>query len=212
MAGIMVEASLRPDDEMVFDDFTPQFLRLLGDLIELREISKESVIAQKLEGGHGGVMETTTTMRQSLEMDMTGSIIDLGWIAPLYYLATKCRNHRIRLHAVRLLRTTSHREGMYDASSAYEVVQKVMQIEEDGFFDGLLSGQEEDFDLDVVPTEQDVGGMPALPDERRLRRLRVLLLGTPMDRIRLMHSGVAGQGVDKVFLAEYIVKDRVWVP
>jgi hypothetical protein len=74
---------------------------------------------------------------------------DMGWIPPLYYTALKCRVHRIRLHAVRLLQSTTHREGVWDSTLTARIATKVMQLEERGMRSDTIIG--DDFALDEVP-------------------------------------------------------------
>jgi hypothetical protein len=62
-------------------------------------------------------------------LNMSRCIVDIGWIPPLYYTAIRCRIHRVRLHAIRLLESTSHREGICDARISAAVARTVMQLE-----------------------------------------------------------------------------------
>jgi hypothetical protein len=91
MAGIMVETSLRANDELEYDRHTDRFILLL---MQLANFWKTALKESHVRGLPGHLV------------DMSHSIIDVGWIPPLYYMATKCRIHRIRLHAIRLLECT----------------------------------------------------------------------------------------------------------
>lgn len=57
---------------------------------------------------------------------------DLGIVPPLYVVATKCRNHSIRWQAIRLLRSSSRREGMWDSLLTAHIGEWVASIEEGG--------------------------------------------------------------------------------
>ncbi|CAI4210240.1 unnamed protein product [Parascedosporium putredinis] len=57
---------------------------------------------------------------------------DLGIVPPLYVVATKCRNHSIRWQAIRLLRSSSRREGMWDSLLTAHIGEWVATIEEGG--------------------------------------------------------------------------------
>ena len=62
---------------------------------------------------------------------------DLGIVPPLYVVATKCRNHSIRWQAIRLLRSSSRREGMWDSNLSAHIGEWVASIEEE---EGLSPG------------------------------------------------------------------------
>ncbi|KAG5985519.1 hypothetical protein E4U54_006005 [Claviceps lovelessii] len=55
---------------------------------------------------------------------------DLGIVPPLYVVATKCREPRLRRQAIQLLRSSARREGMWDSELAANIGQWVMHIEE----------------------------------------------------------------------------------
>jgi hypothetical protein len=62
--------------------------------------------------------------------NLIGSIVDLGWIPPLYYTALKCRIQHFRMHAIQLLRSVSCNQGLWDASLTASIAEKVMELEE----------------------------------------------------------------------------------
>jgi hypothetical protein len=98
-------------------------------------------------------------------------IADIGWIPPLYYTALKCRNHRIRLHAIRLLKSVPHREGVWDSALAANVAEKVMQLEEHGIQGSSLL--ESDFTLDEVPWSSDWEQSGFLPEANLVHDVEV---------------------------------------
>ncbi|KAL7816366.1 hypothetical protein V8C44DRAFT_370140 [Trichoderma aethiopicum] len=55
---------------------------------------------------------------------------DLGIVPPLFVVATKCREPTVRREAIRLLRSSARREGMWDSELAANIAQWVMEIEE----------------------------------------------------------------------------------
>ena len=81
MANIMADACLWPDDESMFDSYTNQFVSLINQLANIWKISSSSSQVQALPGHL---------------MNMSRSVVDIGWIPPLYYAALKCRVHRVR--------------------------------------------------------------------------------------------------------------------
>ncbi|KAL7936777.1 hypothetical protein V8C35DRAFT_296438 [Trichoderma chlorosporum] len=55
---------------------------------------------------------------------------DLGIVPPLFVVATKCREPTVRREAIRLLRSSARREGMWDSELTANIAQWVMEIEE----------------------------------------------------------------------------------
>jgi hypothetical protein len=193
MASIMADMCLRPSDESVFDSHTNQFVLLIRQLASLWTTA------------------STTSPVQALPrhlMDMSRSVVDMGWIPPLYYAAVKCRVHRIRLQAIRLLESTSHREGIWDAKTAACVTRKVMEIEERDFYKDVDTA--DDFPLPSSPRPQDLS-LPTLPESYRIREVEVVLLGAPMDKV-LLFCKQKQEGLDcRVLISEYNVHLQHWI-
>ena len=165
MATIMTEVALRPGDEVVYDSHTGRFAHLIEISIELKKASSEWLSAPEHSGPH---------------FDMSRSIIDLGWIPPLFYTATKCRVRRIRLQAIRLLESAPHREGIWDARILVRVARRVMELEENDVCtddDDPISA----FALDSRPREQDLA-LPTVPESRRIREV-VISFSDESDRM-----------------------------
>ncbi|KAL1895523.1 hypothetical protein Cpir12675_003212 [Ceratocystis pirilliformis] len=55
---------------------------------------------------------------------------DLGIVPPLYVVATKCRNPVIRRRAIRLLQSSSRREGMWDSQLSARIGEYIAMLEE----------------------------------------------------------------------------------
>ncbi|KAG9236962.1 C6 zinc finger domain protein [Amylocarpus encephaloides] len=188
MATIMADASLKVDDEMVYDDYTDRFMLLITQLATLSTLTPV----------HGQPRRV---------MDMSHSVIDLGWIPLLYYTATKCRVHRIRLQAIRLLESRAHREGIWDSIVTACIARKVLQIEEGEFYEGLSI--DDDFPLLGCPSPEDLSA-PILPEIYRIRKLEVVLNGAPVDTISLFYGDML-DGVDcRVLLAEFDMNAKAW--
>ncbi|KAF2787515.1 hypothetical protein K505DRAFT_257553 [Melanomma pulvis-pyrius CBS 109.77] len=188
MGAIMVNTCLHPRDEMIFDYHTNQFIFLIMQLAGLRDVHLIKTLPGHL-------------------MDMSRSVVDFGWIPPLYITAVKCRVHRIRLQAIRLLESTSHREGIWDAKITACVARKVMEIEERDFYEN--EDTEDFFPLDSLPTPRDLD-LPVLPDSHRLREVEVVLSGAPVDRILLFCKRMQ-HGLDcRVLLSEFDVHLQRW--
>ncbi|EOA87701.1 hypothetical protein ACJQWK_02226 [Exserohilum turcicum] len=81
---------------------------------------------------HAHTIFTAYRLAQSIpgNVNLDDSVSESGFIAPLYYTGIKCRVGRVRRFAQRLLRVVPHKEGMWDAFVAANVVGRVMQLEE----------------------------------------------------------------------------------
>jgi len=187
MADIMAHACLQPACESIFDSHTDNFVSIITRLIDLRKIS---------EGFHRD------------NTDMSKSIVDMGWIPPLYYTAIKCRIHRVRLQAIKLLASTSHREGIWDANSAACVARKVMEIEERDFFKDIY--MDNDFHFSSPPEKRDFL-LPTLPNSYRIHEVQVLLPDDPLGNIVLVYRQRQNEDNWKVEMSEYHVLSDCWV-
>jgi hypothetical protein len=167
MAGIMASTCLRQDDESIFDAQTPRFVFILNQSIVMWQTNPSELPHIPLSWPR---------------IHMSRSIVDIGWIAPLYYTALKCRVHRVRLQAIRLLETTSYREGIWDSKISSCVARKVMEIEETGFYKEFDAADE--FLLSSSPRSQDLS-LPILPQADRIHEVRVALSDGPNDSIPL---------------------------
>ncbi|GFG15525.1 hypothetical protein IFM61606_07649 [Aspergillus udagawae] len=186
MITIMAATCLSPGDEMVFDLHTDQFLEMITMLAHLWNFLS---------------MYSTFGSRPA-QFFMSRSIGDMGWIAPLYYTAIKCRVHRIRLHAIRLLEASFHREGFWDSQILAFVARKVMEIEEGDLYQLLDSV--DDFALHRPPGNEDML-FPPLSESCRLSDVEVSLLGDPVSTISIL-CNPSGHGTGrKVCVASYEV-------
>jgi hypothetical protein len=173
MAGIMADACLR-QDESIFDSHTQRFVFILKQSVVMWQTNQSGLPHRPLPWP---------------SIHMSRSIIDIGWIAPLYYTALKCRVHRIRLQAIRLIETTSHREGIWDSKIASCIARKVMEIKECGFYKDFDVADE--FLLSSSPGRQDLS-LPTLPQANRIHEVRVTLSDGPNDTIPLLYRQAQG--------------------
>lgn len=193
MANIMAETCLRPGDESVFDSQTDRFILLIKQLATLRTRASKISPNDALE---------------EHEMEMSRSIVDMGWIPPLYYTAVKCRIHGIRHRAITLLESTSHREGIWDARIAALIARKVIKIEERDSYEDV--GTADEFLLLGSPRPQDFL-LPILPESYRICEIEADLSGAPMDKI-LLFCKQRKEGMNcRVLLSEYDVHLRRWI-
>ena len=198
MAHIIAGTCLDPGYEGIFDQYTHRFV----------EIIKQSVALWVLSSPTTHPAETWSPATAApRRLDMAASIEDHGWIQPLYYVASKCRVHRVRLHAVRLLERSFHREGIWDSDIAARVARKIMEMEGRGFYEGSTA---EDFTIDSLPTAEDLS-LPSLPESQRIRDVGMVLSGQPLDRVLLLCTKTQEDGTDRrIRIAEYHVASQRW--
>jgi hypothetical protein len=112
----------------------------------------------------------------------TEPTIDQGWLYHLFFTAIKCRVHRIRQHALRLMRTTWHKEGIWDTGICVKVVEECLRLEEGEIFHqvGVCDCAFELMQPPPEPTGVDRElDLVTIPTHRRLEELRVCLPSSP---------------------------------
>ena len=193
MANIMANVCLWLDDECIFDRYTKDFVSLINHSANNRKTSLSSPRFLALSGSQ------TSTSR---------SVIDIGWIPPLYYTALKCRVHRVRLQAIRLLECTSHREGIWDAKIAACVARKVMDVEEKDFYKDFDTAN--CFPLFSSPGLEDLS-LPTLPESYRIHDVEVVLPDGPTDNVLLYLRRKQKGGHWKKLKKEYHMFSQSWI-
>ncbi|KAL3470764.1 hypothetical protein BJX99DRAFT_263950 [Aspergillus californicus] len=231
MLMIMTETALYPHNETIFDTQTSRFTELINTLSEVWTIS----IKDPSNPMSAPTRDPTTPSSQDTPADrdsdkdnprnrstdqnhnwigtcdMSHTIIDMGWMPPLFYAATKCRDRRIRRSAIRLLESTNHREGIWDAKITACIARRVMEIEEGDFyyvFDEGSGGH--DGMGDVLGGGQEDITVPMLPESCRIRDLEVKMEGDPLERV-LLFGGWEGMGSGGVCIGEYHVWEQRWL-
>ncbi|KAF2878480.1 hypothetical protein BDV95DRAFT_479319 [Massariosphaeria phaeospora] len=182
MANIMVDTCLHPDDEMIFENCTAQFV---------------SIICHSRDMWRSRISPYIGT-RAEISLDMAHSTADMGWIPPLYYTALKCRIHRVRLQAIRLLESSLHREGMWDSIIAAHITRRVMEIEERDVYRNY--DMNDSFSLATAPEALDFS-FPILPDGFRLHEMKVELPDSPTGCVWLSYKHAPlldGQWIDEL--------------
>jgi hypothetical protein len=93
--------------------------------------------------------------------------LDVGIVLPLFYVATRCRNRKVRWKAVELMRRTERQEGLWNSVLFAKAAERCIEIEEEGL---MLRGND-DWEGIVVPREKRVRGVEAIFDgqDRRAR-------------------------------------------
>lgn len=143
--------SIGSTNELVYDSYTEDFVLILERSVKLLDYY--------MLGQNG---------------TLTGSVVDLGWIPPLYYTALKCRVQHLRMHAIRLLSSVPCRQGLWDASLTASIAEKVMEIEEGGSHTRWY--QCDDRSLEEMPHPMSKHA-PMLPGPRRFFEVKVGNLG-----------------------------------
>jgi hypothetical protein len=151
MAEIMC-GCLRSHSEREYEAYTHTFLKILVHAIHIFE---EYLLARSIPDN----------------VNLHNSIGEYGFIAPLYYTAIKCRNHRIRFHAIRLLRVIPLKEGTWDSYTAANIAETVMELEEEGVYDEEYVN--DDFTLSEIPDLVDVCGWSLLREHNMFHDVEV---------------------------------------
>ncbi|KAM0334459.1 hypothetical protein ACHAQA_001486 [Verticillium albo-atrum] len=189
MTTIMANTCLSRD-ESAYDSQTRHFITLLQHMTNLRKLSAAaSPLAAPV-------------------VDMSHTIIDMGWIPPLYFTAVKCRNHRIRLQAVQLLESAFHREGVWDSRVATRIARKVMELEEQDIYRDLETSDR--FPLCEPPDPDDLL-LFFLPALQRLSTVEVVLAGAPLEKILLRCKWDNATTGKTPRVLEYSVRTHCWV-
>jgi hypothetical protein len=121
------------EDQMFWDDYYPVYDQII-------ELAKAILITDGPGSSLGGQNASFS--------------LDLVTIGPIFGLAWRCRDPRIRRKAVDIMRICHRREGMWDSELALLIIERVIAIEEDGI---------------VVESCQDI------PNWRRIFNIRHML-------------------------------------
>ncbi|TWU73836.1 hypothetical protein ED733_005187 [Metarhizium rileyi] len=149
------------DTEVQFDGFLPHFKAIVSlgwEVVSAEESRAAAERAVKTEDDQGQHPNTKGALRAgkfAAPHIKPSFSADLGIVPPLFVVATKCREPRLRRQAIQLLRSSARREGMWDSELAANIGRWVMQIEESN---GDLSVG---WDDSVLPSEP-------IPEERRV--------------------------------------------
>ncbi|KAJ8110135.1 hypothetical protein ONZ43_g5953 [Nemania bipapillata] len=122
MATIMIDTCVWPMCETLYDSHTAEFIFLIEQLVGVWKAH----IARPVWHPNPWTTE--------LPRKISHSVGDKGWIPLLYFIAVKCRVHRVRLQAIKLLSQTAHKEGIWDSKLALILAKEVMRIEEGDYY------------------------------------------------------------------------------
>jgi hypothetical protein len=150
--------------ESKYDRHTASFLSLIQQMLSMRTIALNNKIREKYFGSSEG---------------LSHSIGDIGPVAPLYFLAVKCRVRRLRIHAVRMLEEEPRKEGIYDAVLAANIARQVMAVERIGSHE--IAATSDEFDLSESPMAEDLLQDPYPQEAERVQILDVRLPNGPWE-------------------------------
>ncbi|KAL3443648.1 hypothetical protein BJX65DRAFT_320456 [Aspergillus insuetus] len=232
MLTIMAETALSPN-QTVFDAYTHQFEQMLEHLADLWTLSyidlsfpSRSVSPSNSSSSNSNSHSTTsTTSTTSTRIsasekerwiggcDMSHTIIDIGWMIPLFYTAIKCRVRRIRRRAIKLIESSDHREGIWDAKITACIARRVVAFEEGDFYDGTGidagSLRTERLESPMASPGEGNADEPVLPESCRIRDLEVRMEGDPVEKVVLFAAWDGMEGT--VCMGEYNVHEQCWV-
>lgn len=195
MAGIIIDTCLWPTLETRFDNLTYDFASIIEGTGELQKLAA-SIDKTELPD-----------LADEASRPLT-SIVDMGGIPPLYFVAIKCRFPNIRRHAIKLIKHFGHKEGIWDSTLAARVAEEVMQIEEQGFYSSYNIPA--DPDLGSSPEKLDAP-LPPLPESHRLPDVQVILPDTVYEKVKLIYGQVQDDGSYKRFEKVYDADLQCWI-
>ena len=187
MAHIMVSTCFRHNGEFSFDSYIEDFVAIINLSAQLYKI----------------VM--SLDLSSSSHHHVTSGVpfvADIGWIAPLYFTALKCRNHRVRLQAIRSLESVPSRQGIWNALIVASVAQKVMELEEMDFYKDVPL--DDNFALDDE-LELSAIAMLTLPQSHRMQEVQIVLPDTPLEETHVACKRRRTEGNEEVTVHKFYV-------
>ncbi|KAE8390275.1 hypothetical protein BDV23DRAFT_193845 [Aspergillus alliaceus] len=111
------------------------------DLFYMHILSLSVSFERKIYDRTGGLLEYDTPIFERLVSlaeafidsfhgpDRPGLLLGLGVIAPLFYVATRCRQNDLRWRAIRALHSWPHREGPWSSDMAASIAVEIIAAE-----------------------------------------------------------------------------------
>lgn len=107
--GTIMMQTFVHSDEMIYDDYRQDFEFIVSECTKLLDVdTRDGAISRQLFG------------------------LYLGYIPPLFFTATRCRDPCIRRQAITVLHHSTRRERIWDSCTAARIAERVMEIEERG--------------------------------------------------------------------------------
>lgn len=124
------------DNEVQFDAFMPHFKAIVDLGWEIVGEDERLATAEKCSNPETCKRQHNITKggfragKYPMSHIQPSFSADLGIVPPLFVVATKCRDPKLRRQAIQLLRSSARREGMWDSELAANIGEWVMQVEE----------------------------------------------------------------------------------
>ncbi|KAM0346047.1 hypothetical protein ACHAPU_005808 [Fusarium lateritium] len=160
--------SMFSEKESDFDNFLPQFQTVVDLAVEIvgdeerRAASRDCPNPERCQHRQGESWHNQDffpAMGFSAPHIKPRFAADLGIVAPLFVVATKCRDPGTRRRAIQLLRSSSRREGMWDSEMVANISAWVMNLEES---EALTMG------IESYPADGITRPIPrVIPEEKR---------------------------------------------
>jgi hypothetical protein len=128
------------ENEMLWDEYLPDFVKLVTHVERFMELERQ---------------EDENTPIFTLEMEI---------IVPLYFVAAKCRDGRLRREAIHLLSIRERQEGIWNAALTARLCSKLVKMEEQG-----LEHLEGDVSMEDVSCEKRIQGVEVRWDLEKRR-------------------------------------------
>ncbi|KAI0836709.1 hypothetical protein F5Y06DRAFT_288340 [Hypoxylon sp. FL0890] len=193
VAEVMGDTCLWPPDELRYDAHTQTFVSIMEQLKYLRNLAGSPTLSKILHFP-----------------DMSGSVIDLGALPGLYYVALKCRDYRVRHDALEFFNTVIHKEGIWNGPLTAAIAREVVKIEEGDFYKDFTTADKMFFSS---TPEENSTAQKMLPESYRLHDIQVALpedyAGTAMLKCKRRLDGRNWEVITREFV--YDIKTRSWV-
>ncbi|KAL7797366.1 hypothetical protein V8C37DRAFT_308390 [Trichoderma ceciliae] len=189
MTRIMAATSLRGVDEMIFDDYLPCFALLLKQSSDLWNMMRSELRKSfRIKGAN---------------MPDINFTIDMGFIPPLYYALVKCRQPNLRRMILELLKDVPQREGAWDGFTVIHMGGILIQLEEEGIYEGI----------DVVPScrlpdPSVADALPVVPASQRFNNVNIALPDFASGKATLLCRRHKGDGLWESKVVQFDVEFR----
>lgn len=115
VVSILLEASVFTT-ESAYDNFTVEFKNILAKIALHIERQRQTTLRNKINH----------------EKPLPQFSHDLGLLAPLFVISTRCREPTLRRQALRVMGRLHRTEGVWDSCAAVSVAERIINIEEKG--------------------------------------------------------------------------------
>ncbi|KAK2028610.1 C6 zinc finger domain-containing protein [Colletotrichum zoysiae] len=193
MAHIIINTSLNPRDELIFDLYTHQFASVVShsrQIINTIQPSELPTPAADTPGSHVPQLDCPA---------------DIGLIPPLFYTAIKCRVPRIRRQAVELILLGQRHEGIWDADLTARVAREVMTLEERGVQESPQDGK-----CDSPDSSSSISSIPSIPSPPRVNRLWIEAPGDLKGDIQLSVQRIKNGETQETLTRRYHPVNGTW--